>query len=121
MARRLNTRQLALMLIFIGVPVVLLVLAARGCLFASGNPQPYYEEAKKHVENAENLAASGDKSAASAEWVRAWEPANMASRYGPRNPDIQYLLARVAMQQNPPVAGRAIGALRATLLYQPIT
>ena len=105
MARRLNTRKLALMLTFIGVPAILLVLAARGCLFSAGNPEPYFEDAKKYVE--------------AKDWTKAWDSANMAARYGPRDPEIQFLLAKVAMHQNPPAVGRAISALRSTVSLKP--
>jgi tetratricopeptide (TPR) repeat protein len=112
MARRLRQQQLTLLgvtigvpvvllvLIFVGVPVVLVALAAKGCLFTSGNPAAYYEDAKKFAELKD--------------WPQAWPAANRAAS-GSRDPEVHFLLAKVAMHQNPPAVSRAVLALQTTL------
>jgi tetratricopeptide (TPR) repeat protein len=106
MARRLNTRLLVRMLIFVGVPVIIVALVIWLGFVSTGNPVRFYEDAQKYAD--------------SSDWVKAWDSVNQASRAGyGRNPDAQFLLARIALHQNPPAVNRAVQALKTTLLAKP--
>ena len=88
MARRLNTRLLVYIVIFVGVPLVVLVIAFMGGVFSRGDPTRYLAEAK--------VAAGGGK-----------------------DPDNQFLLAQIAMHQNPAAVAVAMQADRAALALKP--
>ena len=105
MARRLNKRMLVYILIFVGVPVVVLLIALGGGWVSSGNPQRYYEDAKKAVD--------------AEDWTAAWPLIRNAVRAGGgKDPDIQFLMAQIALQQNPRAIQAAIQAYKMTLLLK---
>ncbi|MBE3096628.1 MAG: tetratricopeptide repeat protein [Planctomycetes bacterium] len=106
MARRLNTRLLVRLLVFVGVPVAAIVIVATSGWLRSGDPQPYIEEAKALVE-------TGD-------WAPAWVAVRNAMKAGAAgDPDVQMLAGRIALKQTPPARGPALQAFRAAVALKP--
>ena len=106
MARRLNKRLVVYLLIFVGVPAVVLLIALSGGWFSRSDPGPYFEEARGLVEN-EN-------------WDKAWSAIKEAIRHGGgRDPEIQFLFGQIAIHQTPPAVGDAIRAYQAVLALKP--
>ncbi len=106
MARRLNTRLLLMVLIFIGVPVaVILYLVFSGALSA-GDPKQLHEEAKEFFDQEE--------------YVQAWIAIrNSAKAGGNQDPEIMFFLGQVAMKQTPPSVGQAIKAFKTAVSLKP--
>ncbi|MCX5675285.1 MAG: tetratricopeptide repeat protein [Planctomycetota bacterium] len=106
MARRLNTRLLVRLLVFVGVPVAAILIVAASGWLRSGDPGPYVEEAKA-------LAETGD-------WAPAWVAVRNAIKAGAAgDPDVQMLAGRIALKQTPPAAGPALQAFRAAVALKP--
>jgi tetratricopeptide (TPR) repeat protein len=107
MARRLNKRLLAYLLIFVGVPLAVLIIAMAGGWFSTGNPQPYFEEAQALVQD-EN-------------WGQAWIAIRDAIRHGGgRDPEIQFLFGQIAIHQTPqPAVTDAIRAYQTVIALKP--
>lgn len=101
MARKLNTRLLVSVAIFIGVPVAL--LAAYLIFFVrSGDPQKLFAEAQQLYEEKE--------------YGQAWMAIrNCMKAGGGKDPEAHFLMAEIALKQTPPAVLPAINALRATL------
>jgi tetratricopeptide (TPR) repeat protein len=106
MARRLNTRLLVRLLVFVGVPVTAIVIVAASGWLRSGDPKPYIAEAKA-------LAEQG-------EWASAWVAARNAIKAGAAgDADVQVLAGRIALKQTPPAVGPALQAFRAAVALAP--
>jgi tetratricopeptide (TPR) repeat protein len=106
MARRLNTRLLVYIVIFVGVPLVVLVIAFMGGVFSRGDPTRYLAEAKVAAERQD--------------WPQAWVAIRNAMKSGGgKDPDNQFLLAQIAMHQNPAAVAVAMQADRAALALKP--
>ncbi len=105
MARRLNKRLLVYLLIFVGVPGVFIVALASK-LLETTDWRRSFEEAKGLNEKQE--------------WPAAWIAIRKAIKDGgAKDPDVQFLLAQIAMHQNPPAGSTAINADRAALAARP--
>jgi len=106
MARRLNIRLLAHVLIFLGVPAGLLVLALAMGWFSGGDPTELFKAAKKAYENEE--------------YTEAWIAIRKAAKAGGANdPEVMCLMGDIALKQTPPAVSQAIGAYRAALSLKP--
>jgi tetratricopeptide (TPR) repeat protein len=101
MARRLNKPLLVRLLIFLGIPLVVVAAVVFGP-WGRGNPTPFYDEAMRCV-------TAGD-------WTKAWLAINDSLRAGgAQDPEIQYQAGVIAMHQTPPAWGRAIQAFRTAI------
>lgn len=106
MARRLNTRLLVHILIFLGVPAGLLLLALAMGWFSSGDPEQLYKDAQ----------AAYDQE----EYAKAWIAIRQSVKTGGnRDPKVVYLMGDIALKQKPPAVGQAIQAYRATVHLKP--
>jgi tetratricopeptide (TPR) repeat protein len=105
MARLLNKRLAVFILVFIGVPaIILLVVFFSGLL--SGDPRPYLKRADEYAQKEM--------------WPQAWISIKTAMRYGAKkDPDAQYLYGRIALHQNPPAVPVARGAFQNALVLKP--
>jgi len=103
MARRLNTRLLALVLIFVGVPLALVVLAAmKWGPFQGGDPVQMFKDAKAYYK----------KKA----YVEAW----IAIRKCDQNdPEVMNLMGDIALRQKPPLVVQAIESWRRAVRLKP--
>ena len=99
MARRLNVRLLGKVALFLVVPVAIAVYVGFVVVPSSRNPKQYYDDAKQYMENKE--------------YGQAWIAIRNATRAGGgQDPQVQYLVAQIAMKQNPPAVGAAVNACR---------
>ncbi|MBM4017059.1 MAG: tetratricopeptide repeat protein [Planctomycetes bacterium] len=106
MARRLNTRLLVRLLLFVGVPVAALAIVAASGWLSGGDPQKYVEQARA-------LADQGD-------WAAAWIAVRSAVKAGAgKDPDVQMLVARIALRLTPPAVRPALEAYRAAVALKP--
>jgi len=106
MARRLNTRLLGTVAFFVGVPVaVVLYLVFSGALSA-GDPKELYEKAQGFFEREE--------------YDQAWIVIrNAAIAGGNQDPEVMFLLGRIAMKQKPAAVGQAIAAFKTATSLKP--
>ncbi len=120
MARRLNTRLLVHVLVFVGVPAGLILfafLAAAGFLgpgaagifdfgFLGGDPKQLYKEAKTLYEEGR--------------YTQAWIAIRQCAKAGGGDdPEVCFLTGEIALKQTPPAGGQAIEAYRKTLHLKP--
>jgi len=120
MARRLNTRLLVHVLVFVGVPAGLILfafLAAAGFLgsraagifdfgFLGGDPEQLYKDAEGYYEKGQ--------------FAQAWIAIRQCAKAGGGNdPKVAFLTGEIALSQTPPAAGQAIEAYRKTLHLKP--
>jgi len=106
MARKLNTRLLLYVVIFIGVPLGLVVFGFFRGWFSSGDPEQFYQEAQRAFEQEEYAQA----------WINIRDAAKAG---GGQDPKIMYLMGDIALRQTPPAVGQAIQAYRATVHLKP--
>ena len=105
MARRLNVRLLGLVAIFLVMPLALALVIGHLAL-SSRDPKQYTDQAKQYLENKE--------------FGQAWIAIRNASRAGGgKDPQVQYLLAQIAMKQNPPAVATALQACRSAVALKP--
>lgn len=106
MARRLNTRLLLYLTLFIGVPVAVGMVAIFSGWLIPSDPGPYLERAREHFEKEE--------------YDDAWVSVRNAMRYGAtKDPDAWYLRAKIAMRQAPPAVGDARHSYQSALMFNP--
>ena len=106
MARKLNTRLLLKVLIFVGVPAAIFVWAFSSGWLSAGDPQELYEKALQYFEQEEYNQA----------WIAI---RNSAKAGGNKDPKIMFLLGQIAMKQEPPAVGQALQAYKAVVSMQP--
>jgi len=106
MARKLNTRLLLYVVIFLGVPLGLVVFVYFQGGFSSGDPEALYRQAQ----------AAFEQEAYTDAWIAIRKAAKAG---GGKDPKIMYLMGEIAMKQTPPQGGQAIDAYRATVHLQP--
>ncbi len=106
MARKLNTRLLGKVLLFVGVPVAIILYLVFSGALSTGDPKAYYENAKAAYE--------------SADYDKAWIAIRSAMQAGAKkDPDAQFLLGQIAMKQKPPAVAQALQAYRIVAVLKP--
>lgn len=103
MARRLNTRLLVLVVIFVGVPMALVIFAAmKWGPFSGGDPKELFEDAKAYYERGA--------------YAEAWIAIRQCSK---DDPDVMHLMGDIALRQKPPAVIQAIEAWRRAIRLKP--
>jgi len=103
MARRLNTRLLVLVLVFVGVPLALVIAAAmKWGPFAGGDPALMFEDAKEYYEQKA--------------YVKAWIAIRQAAQ---DDPEVMNLMGDIALRQKPPRVVDAIESWRRAVRLKP--
>jgi len=106
MARKLNVRLLGKVALFLVVPLAIAIYVGAVVWPSSRDPKQYYSEAQKAWE--------------AKEYGQAWIAIRSAVRAGgSKDPDVQFLMAKIAMKQNPPAGGTAIQACRNAVTLKP--
>ena len=107
MARKLNVRLLGKVAIFLVVPLAIAIYVAAVVWPSARDPKQYYKEAQDYWE--------------AKEYGQAWIAIrNAVKAGGVKDPDIQFLMAKIAMKQTPQPAGNAaLQALRNALAAKP--
>jgi len=106
MARKLNTRLLLYMMIFIGVPAGLAVLGFFQGWFSGGDPEQLYKDAQAAYEQEE--------------YAQAWIAIRQSVKAGGGgDPEVTNLMGDIAMKQTPPAVSQAIQAYRSTVHLKP--
>ena len=106
MARKLNTRLLLYLVIFVGVPVAVflfVVLSRPGGL--AGDPKEYLARAKNYMEHEQ--------------WPQAFLDIKKAAKLDPKSNEIRYLLGRIALYQDPPALNAARQSFEAVIVSDP--
>ncbi|MFO8013630.1 MAG: tetratricopeptide repeat protein [Phycisphaerae bacterium] len=106
MARKLNTRLLLYVLIFVGVPLGLVLFGLLEGWFSGGDPEQFYQKAQEAFEQEEHAQA----------WIHIRDAAKAG---GGQDPEIMHLMGDIALKQTPPAVGQAIQAYRATVHLKP--
>jgi tetratricopeptide (TPR) repeat protein len=106
MARKLNVRLVGKVALFGVVPLAVLLWVIFGVWRPSHDPKQFYLEAQTRWE--------------AKDYGQAWIAIrNAAKAGGARNPDVQLLMARIALKQSPPAVGPAMQALHNALAVKP--
>ncbi len=111
MARRLNKKLLIQLLIFVGVPLALLAYAILaldiGALFGGGDPEELMAEAEELMEKED--------------WAEAFIRIRMAAGADSdrEHPEIQFLMGKIALRQEPPQVIAARGAFENAIAADP--
>jgi len=106
MARRLNTRLVGMVALFVVGPVLILGVAFFMGWFSTGDPKELYERAQGFFEREEYAQA----------WIAI---RNSAKAGGNQDPDIMFLLGQIAMKQKPPAVAQALQAFKTVVTLKP--
>jgi tetratricopeptide (TPR) repeat protein len=106
MARKLNVRLVGKVALFGVVPLAVLLWVIFGVWRPSNDPKQFYSDAQKYWE--------------AKDYGQAWIAIrNAAKAGGAKNPDVQFLMAKIALRQTPPAVGPAVQALHNALAVKP--
>jgi tetratricopeptide (TPR) repeat protein len=106
MARKLNVRLVGKVALFGVVPLAIAIYVFFVVWRPSHDPKQFYNDAQKYW--------------TAKDYGQAWIAIrNAAKAGGTRDPDIQLLMARIALKQSPPAGGAAVQALHNALAVKP--
>ena len=106
MARKLNVRLVGKVALFGVVPLAIAIYVFFVVWRPSHDPKQFYSDAKTYWEKKDYGQA----------WIAI---RNAAKAGGTKDPDIQLLMARIALKQSPPAGGAAVQALHNALAVKP--
>jgi tetratricopeptide (TPR) repeat protein len=106
MARKLNVRLVGKVALFGVVPLAIAIYVFFVVWRPSHDPKQFYSDAKEYW--------------AAEDYGQAWIAIrNAAKAGGAKNPDVQFLMAKIALKQNPPAGNAAIQACHNALALKP--